>query len=75
MKKLLYLSFLLLSLIISCTKSDLPPVGKGNFIELSLTSNVSSVTINTATISTTSINEFRTKSFYDVTTTISTTYY
>ena len=53
MKKLLYLSFLLLSLIISCTKSDLPPVGKGNFIELSLTSNVSSVTINTATISTT----------------------
>ena len=52
MKQLLYLSLLFLSFIISCTKSDLPPVGKGNFIELSLTSNVSSVTINSATIST-----------------------
>ncbi len=37
--------------MISCTKSDLPPVGKGNFIELTLSSSISSVTLNSAVIS------------------------
>lgn len=51
MKKLSYITLLFFSLVISCTKSGLPPVGKGNFIELTLSNSITEITLTSATVS------------------------
>lgn len=51
MKKLSYLTLLFFSLVIACTKSELPPVGKGNFIEVTLSNNITAITLTSATVS------------------------
>lgn len=38
-------------MVISCTKSELPPVGKGNFIELTLSNSITEITLTSATVS------------------------
>jgi hypothetical protein len=51
MKKLSYIVLLFFSIVISCTKSELPPVGKGNFIEVTLSNNITAITLTSATVS------------------------